>query len=58
MMTHHAVHESFKNNISNNTNNIAQKGPSYFQGGKCPLSLPKFNPGMYTNVFVCGCVCV
>ena len=33
MMTHHVVHESFKNNISNNTHNIAQ-GASCFQGGQ------------------------
>ena len=44
MMTHHVVNESFKNNISNNTHNI--KGPSCFQGGKCPLSPPKCNPAM------------
>ena len=43
MMTHHVVHESFKNNISNNTHNIAQ-GPPCFQGGKCPLLPPKCNP--------------
>ena len=33
MMTHHVVHESFKNNISNNTHNIAQ-GAILFSGGE------------------------
>ena len=45
MMTHHVVHESFKNNISNNTHNIAQGSHPVFRGGKCPLSPPKCNPG-------------
>ena len=45
MMTHHVVHESFKNNISNNTHNIAQRGPSCFQGRQVPpLAPPKCNP--------------
>ena len=37
MMTHHVVHESFKNNISNNTHNIAQ-------GANTPSCPPKCNP--------------
>ena len=36
MMTHHVVHESFKNNISNNAHNIAQGGHPVFRGGKWP----------------------
>ena len=43
MMTHHVVHESFKNNISNNTHNIAQGGNPVFRGGKCPSHPPKYN---------------
>ena len=42
-MTHHVVHEPFKNSISNNTHNIAQ-GAILFSGGKCPLLSPKCNP--------------
>ena len=38
MMTHHAVHESFKNNISNNTHNIAQGGYPVFRGQMPPLA--------------------
>ena len=44
MMTHHVVHESFKNNISNNTHNIAQGGHPVFIGGKWPPHPPKCNP--------------
>ena len=36
MMTHHVVHESFKNNISNNAHNIAQGGHPVFREGKWP----------------------
>ena len=39
MMTHHVVHESFKNNISNNKHNIAQGG-ILFSGGANTLSRP------------------
>ena len=38
MMTHHVVHESFKNNISNNTHNIAQGGHPIFRGQMPPLA--------------------
>ena len=39
MMTHHVVHESFKNNISNNTHNIAQRA-ILFSGGQMPSLAP------------------
>ena len=39
MMTHHVVHESFKNNINNNTHNIAQ-GATLFSGGQMPPLAP------------------
>ena len=39
MITHHVVHESFKNNISNNTHNIAQGG-ILFSGGQIPPLAP------------------
>ena len=39
-MTHHVVHEPFKNSISNNTHNIAQGGHPVFREGKYPLSPP------------------
>ena len=46
-MTHHVVHESFKNNISNNTHNIAQGGHPGFKGGQIPpLTPPKCNPDL------------
>ena len=38
MMTHHVVHESFKNNISNNTHNIAQGGHPVIRGANAPLA--------------------
>ena len=38
MITHHVVHESFKNNISNNTHNIAQGGHPVFRGANAPLT--------------------
>ena len=43
-MTHHVVHESFKNNISNNTHNIAQGGHPVFRGANVPS---KCNPDLY-----------
>ena len=36
MMTHHVAHESFKNNISNNTHNIAQGGHPVSKGANAP----------------------
>ena len=39
MITNHVVHESFKNNISNNTHNIAQ-GAILFSGGQMPPLAP------------------
>ena len=38
-MTHHVVHESFKNNISNNTHNIV-----FSEGANAPSRPPKCNP--------------
>ena len=43
MMTH-VVHESFKNNISNNTHNIAQGGHSVVRGANASSCPPKCNP--------------
>ena len=40
MITHHVVHESFKNNISNNTHNIAQGGHPVFRGTNAPSRSP------------------
>ena len=45
MMTHHVVHGSFKNNISNNTHSIAQGGHPVFRGQIPPLP-PKCNPAL------------
>ena len=45
-MTHHGAHESFKNNTSNNTHNIAQGGHPVFRGQMPPLT-PKHNPAEY-----------
>ena len=47
MMTHHVVHESFKNNISNNTHNIAQGCLPVFRGANVPSCSPKCNPVKY-----------
>ena len=44
MMTHYVVYESFKNNISNNTHNIAQGGHFVFRGANAPSHPPKCNP--------------
>ena len=44
MITHHVVHESFKNNISNSIHNIAQ-GAILFSGGRMPPLVPKCNRG-------------
>ena len=50
MITHHVVHESFKNNISNNTHNIARGGHPVFRGGaNAPSRPPKCNPGSGTS---------
>ena len=49
MMTHHVVHESFKNNISNNTHNIAQ-GAILFSGGQIPPLAP-LNAILIYNVY-------
>ena len=38
-MTHHIVHESFKNNISNNPHNIAQEA-ILLSGGQMPPLAP------------------
>ena len=38
MMSHHVVQESFKNNISNNTHNIAQGDHPVFRGANAPLA--------------------
>ena len=38
MMTHHVVHESFKNNISNNTHKIAQGDHPVFRGANALLT--------------------
>ena len=46
MMTHHVVHESFKNNISNNKNNIAQGGILFSGGANAPSRPPKCNPAL------------
>ena len=50
MMTHYVVHESFKNNISNNTRNIAQVSHPVFRGENAPSRSPKCNPG-YVYVY-------
>ena len=52
MMTHHVVHESFKNNISNNIHNIEIGGHAVFRGGKCPLLPPKCNPVEIRSVVI------
>ena len=54
MMIHHVVHESFKNNISNNANNIAQGGHPVFRGANASSHPPKCNPGidMYAYAFI------
>ena len=48
MMTHHVVHESFKNNISNNTHNIAQGGHPVFGGGGANAPLAPLNATLVT----------
>ena len=44
MVTHHVVHEYFKNNISNNTHKIAQGGILFSEGANAPSRPPKCNP--------------
>ena len=55
MMTHHMVHESFKNNISNNTHNIAQEAILFSGGANAPS---RCNPGSYIASYVLSsCEC-
>ena len=49
MMIHHVVHESFKNNISNNSRNIDQGGHPAFRGANSP-SRPLLNATLDTNL--------
>ena len=53
MMTHHVVHESFKNNISNNAHNTAQGGHPVFSGANAPAHPPKCNPGYNHHHHLC-----
>ena len=55
MMTHDVVHESFKNNISNNTHNIAL-GAILFSGGENAPSRP-LNSILYIYIHIYrGCM--
>ena len=51
-MTHHVVYESFKNNISNNTHNIAQGDHPVFRGANAPSHPLKCNPGINIEYFL------